>query len=285
MDVELFQARLKDMNDSVELINTIEESISTNSAPHRQLAKGIDISYQKLRGIYKANELKLLVDYYTFCEQLMKEFIYSVLEFHATDINIHRKKFLNDKLKPATFSPRVMYKEIEGNLNKYLDISEKNKKIKLLSFGIGKEILKKHDELVLARHTYAHKGEEPSFSILEYVKSNILLLSFLLNDFQNINICFDIRLEFQEKILQLSKDKEKLQRLDDKAMNWKERFNNVRKSASDTHRLLGQLERNSDIYNSLEEQLKEFQKIDLRRNLVSNKSIIKRIDLKLSKND
>lgn len=275
MDVEFFKDRIKEIENSVKLVNTIEDSISNSSEPHRHLATRIGISYMELRNIYEAHELKLLVDYYTFCEQLMKQFIYSILDFYISDLNIHRKKLLNNTLKPETFSPRVKYKEIEENLNKYLHVS--TGKIKLLSFCIESDTRNMHDELVSARHTYAHKGEKPSFSILSYVDSNIVFLKFLLNDFQNIKSHLSIRLELQENILQLSEEKKKLEKLDDRMQNWKQKFIDLRKKASDAYKLVNQLEKKSDTYFLLETQLLEFTKIDLRRNLASNKGIIQKI--------
>ncbi|MGT2800947.1 hypothetical protein [Streptococcus marmotae] len=275
MDVEFFAERLENLEKSIELVDIMEDSISNDSVPHRELANKIGIRYGELRNIYKAQELKLLIDYYTFCEQLMKQFIYSVLDFHATDTNSHRKKYLNDNLNPRTFSPRVKYKEIEDNLNKYLDTS--TRKIKLLSFCIESDIIHKHNELISARHTYAHKGEEPNFSILNYVKSNIVLLKLLLNDFQNIEVHLSTRLELQESVSQLFKEQKKLQKLDVRSKNWKERFGNLREIASNAYRLFAQLEINSDGYLLLKSQLREFQEIDLRCNLASNKRIIQRI--------
>lgn len=275
MDVEFFEERLKTLEKSIELVDIMEDSISNSSVPHRELAYSIGIRYNDLRNIYKAQELKLLIDYYTFCEQLMKQFIYSVLDFHTTDTNLHRKKYLNDNLNPRTFSPRVKYKEIEENLNKYLDTS--TRKIKLLSFCIESDIIHKHNELISARHTYAHKGEEPNFSILSYVKSNIVLLKLLLNDFQNIEVNLTIRLELQETISQIRKEQKNLQNLNARSKNWKERFSKLREIASDTYRLLGQLEINSDIYFLLESHLKEFQKIDLRRSVTHNQDVIRDI--------
>lgn len=275
MDVEFFEERLKTLEKSIELVDIMEDSISNSSVPHRELAYSIGIRYNDLRNIYKAQELKLLIDYYTFCEQLMKQFIYSVLDFHTTDTNLHRKKYLNDNLNPRTFSPRVKYKEIEENLNKYLDTS--TRKIKLLSFCIESDIIHKHNELISARHTYAHKGEEPNFSILSYVKSNIVLLKLLLNDFQNIEVNLTIRLELQETISQIRKEQKNLQNLNARSKNWKERFSKLREIASDTYRLLGQLEINSDTYFLLESHLKEFQKIDLRRSVTHNQDVIRDI--------
>ena len=275
MDVEFFEERLKNLEKSIELVDIMEDSISNSSVPHRELADRIGIHYNELRNIYKAQELKLLIDYYTFCDQLMKQFIYSVLDFHTTDTNLHRKKYLNDNLNPRTFSPRVKFKEIEENLNKYLDTS--TRKIKLLLFCIESDIIHKHDELISARHTYAHKGEEPNFSILSYVKSNIVLLKLLLNDFQNIEVHLPIRVELQETISQLREEQKKLQKVNARNKNWKERFSKLREMASDTYRLLGQLEINSDTYLLLESQLKEFRKIDLRRSVTHNKDIIRDI--------
>ncbi|MGT2959225.1 hypothetical protein A9Q68_09575 [Streptococcus bovimastitidis] len=280
MDIEFFNERFSKIEESVKLIDIMEDSISNGSGPHRELAIKIGIPYRDLRSIYKAQELKLLVDYYTFCEQLMKHFIYSVLDVHAIDRNIHRKKYLNDNLNPSTFSPRVKYKEIEDNLNKYLYTSPR--KIKLLSFCIESDIRHKHDELILARHTYAHKGEEPTFSILGYVKSNLALLKYFLNDFQNIEVDLSNRLELQEAIIQILEEQKKLQKLDLRNKNWKERFDNLRKVASDTQMLLSKLEINSETYFYLESQLREFQKIDLRRSLSKNKEIISIISLESS---
>ena len=282
MNIDFFIERLEDIEKSVKIINTIEGSISSSSVPHRQLATAIGIRYQELRNVYEAHELKLLVDYYTYCEQLMKQFIYSVLDFDTIDSNVHRKKLLNSTLKPETFSPRVKYKEIEENLNKYLYVSAG--KIKLLSFCIESDTKNKHDELVLARHTYAHKGEKPSFSILSYVQSNIVFLKFLLNDFQNINTHFSIRLDIQEITLQLSEEKKKLESMDDKSRNWKQRFYDLREKASNAFVLLSQLEKKSDTYLLLESQLSKFEKIDLRRTLSSNKNIVKEIDFKFLAN-
>ncbi|SUO90549.1 hypothetical protein [Streptococcus uberis] len=275
MDVEFFNERLENIEKSVKLVDMMEESISNSSDPHRELANKIGIHYQDLRNIYKSQELKLLIDYYTFCEQLLKQFIYSALDFHTTDINLHRKKYLNDNLNPRSFSPRVKYREIEDNLNKYLETS--TIKIKLLSCCIESDLRHKHDELISARHTYAHRGEEPNFSILSYVKSNLVLLRFLLNEFQNIAVHFSNRLEFQEKISQLVNEQKKLQKLDKRSKNWKERFNQLRKNASDASRLLSQLEINSDLYRLLEFRLLEFKKIDLRRDLLHNKDVINMI--------
>ena len=59
--------------------------------------------------------------------------------------------------------------------------------------------------------------------------------------------------------------------------NWKQKFIDLRKKASDAYKLVNQLEKKSDTYFLLETQLLEFTKIDLRRNLASNKGIIQKI--------
>ena len=109
------------------------------------------------------------------------------------------------------------------------------------------------------------------------MKSNIVLLKLLLNDFQNIEVHLPIRVELQETISQLREEQKKLQKVNARNKNWKERFSKLREMASDTYRLLGQLEINSDTYLLLESQLKEFRKIDLRRSVTHNKDIIRDI--------
>lgn len=274
MDVELFKDKLQELKESIKLVDIIKASTSNNSDPHRKLADEIGIKFLNLQSIYKAQELKLLIDYYTFCEQLMKQFIYSVLA-HTTDTNLHRKKYLNNNLNPRTFSPRVKYKEIEENLDKYLD---SEKKIKLLSFCIEYDI-KDHDELISARHDYAHSGKKPPFSILDYMRSSIVFLEFLLNDFQNIEAHLSTRLKLQETVLELREEHKNLKKLNVQNKEWKKRCGNLKEKASDAYRLLAQLEIDSEVYISLKLWLQKFQKIDLRRSSINNQNFIKTISL------
>ena len=91
-------------------------------------------------------------------------------------------------------------------------------------------------------------------------------------------------MDIQEITLQLSEEKKKLESMDDKSRNWKQRFYDLREKASNAFVLLSQLEKKSDTYLLLESQLSKFEKIDLRRTLSSNKNIIKEIDFKFLAN-
>lgn len=66
-------------------------------------------------------------------------------------------------------------------------------------YSLDSEIKNRHDALIRARHTYAHKGNKPNFDILQYIQGNVMFLEFLLKEIKLLKFHLFDRIGLQER--------------------------------------------------------------------------------------
>lgn len=257
-----FKERLLNLNETLKRVKKIDGSLADEPEKHRHFATEIEISYADLRNIYESSELNLMIEYYTFSEQLVKELVFSILTVESSKENKHLEKFLKNSFRRNRYSPKSEFKDIKDILDKYIQTN--NEKIRFLLFNTDSDFTKIHDSLIRARHSYAHNSKKPGFSISEYVERSIPSLDFLLNEFINIESNLESRLSLQKLIIETYNKKKQLDRLDIRASNYKNSLKDFKNKLKSIVNYQGQLESTSSIYTEIFEQSEKYRTLDLR---------------------
>lgn len=269
-DYTEFEDRLINIKIKIEKAEILNESLSNNRSKYRAFANEINIDYSVLETAFKFYDSSLLIDIYTFCEQLLKKFIYNVLEAENDELNNkHVYKFINAKLPKEKFAPDVKIEKINEHLKNYIYMEgyEINK-ISLISIPSYADQFKSYDRLIRHRHEYAHTGNNSGFD-LEVIKDGFEVAEFILNEVINITNYFSDRIKLQKIIDDIKNMKKKIEK---KPENYKTKksINEIakrirEKSIRGTY-ILENMIIFSKVINELKESLEELSKIDLRRN-------------------
>lgn len=169
-------------------VREINDSIAEHRAEYRKFSNLIGINDKALLKCCKCFEWSLLINCYTFAEQLSKNLFYTLIGKDA-HCNQYVNNFINNKVPNGKFSPNV---QIDGLEKLVKELDDKFKFIlpkKIKEFTI-------YDEMVKARHTYAHRGtymfDSSNFSdvinVLYYIKFELMVVEKYSNkrlDFQN----------------------------------------------------------------------------------------------------
>ncbi len=169
--------RMDEINLVFDQVTEIKNSLSDNRRKYRDFSQDIMISQDSILNCCERFERVLLINCYTFSEQFVKNFFYDLINKGG-----HANRFLNcfidNKLPVEKFSPNVNFKNIESNIKKDL--------YKDFKFILNKNVseIKVYDEMVRARHTYAHYGNynfdfgnfAPSIKVMKYIVSELLML-------------------------------------------------------------------------------------------------------------
>ena len=115
-----FKERLLNLNETLKRVKKIDGSLADEPEKHRHFATEIEISYADLRNIYESSELNLMIEYYTFSEQLVKELVFSILTVESSKENKHLEKFLKNSFRRNRYSPKSEFKDIKDILDKYI---------------------------------------------------------------------------------------------------------------------------------------------------------------------
>ena len=145
------EMRLNDLKDNYQMVIELRVSLSEKRNKYRKFANIIKLDPNSLLTSCDIFERSLLLNCYTCSEQLVKNFIYEVIE-KDRHRNIYLNLFINNKVNENTFSPRIKLNEIEQIISKSL--------IEGFKFPISKNNIKikKYNEMIKARHKYAHSG-------------------------------------------------------------------------------------------------------------------------------
>lgn len=144
--------RIEELRQELEYVKEMKDSFSSDRKKYREFSENVGVRYNALESSVDSLEKSLLIDIYTFSEQLFKNFYYHLIE-KDTCKNEYINCYFNKRLNAEKFSPNVNTKEIEKSIGEELIdgfkflVSEENEK------------KRKYNDLVKARHTYAHKGE------------------------------------------------------------------------------------------------------------------------------
>lgn len=169
--------RLDVINKSYLSIMEIKDSLSDFRGKYRDFASQISISNDSLFKCCDVFERVLLIDCYTFSEQLVKNFFYSILQKDNHQNNFVNS-FINRKIPIDKFSPNVKFINIENSIK-----SDLWKDFKFILHDKIDEV-KVYNDLVQARHTYAHSGFynfnfhnfESVIKVLNYICFELLML-------------------------------------------------------------------------------------------------------------
>ena len=99
IDYNEFKNRLLRLKETLERVQKIDGSLADDPEKHRNFAKEIEIDYTDLKTIYESSELNLMIEYYTFSEQLVKELVFSILTVESSNDNKHIEKFLKNSFR------------------------------------------------------------------------------------------------------------------------------------------------------------------------------------------
>lgn len=282
IDYNEFKNRLLRLKETLERVQKIDGSLADDPEKHRNFAKEIEIDYTDLKTIYESSELNLMIEYYTFSEQLVKELVFSILTVESSNDNKHLEKFLKNSFRRNKYSPRSQFEDIKKDvLDKYIQTNDK--KLIFLLFNTDGDFTKIHDSLIKARHKYAHNSIRPDFSISEYVERSLPSLDFLLNEFINIESNLESRLSLQQLILDSDTMKSQLDKLNIRSPYYKNKLKDFKNNLKSIMNYQSQLECTSSVYNEIFEQSKKYQTLDLRLSKNTLKSRLEEIKFVLRK--
>lgn len=220
--------RLEDIKDLYQKISEINTSLAEKRAKYRKVADILKIDYYSLERCFKEFEHSLLINCYTFAEQLIKNYFYLLLE-KGNHKNIYLNKFLESKINNNKFSPNVKFERIKKLFSDDLDLKFE------LMFELDQELIGKYNELVSCRHSYAHNGNyrfnfdnfEDVINILEYFREDLFikinnfdeheqirkLFNEVIKDIENLKNKNSVRQYLSVKIKSLRKKINKLNKL------------------------------------------------------------------------
>lgn len=198
--------RLECLEQNFSMVTEIKNSLSENRAEYRSLANNIGISQESLMVCCDNFERSLLIECYTFSEQLVKNSFYRMIEFDNNN-NEYVKSFIKNKVSKARFSPNVKFEEIEKMIKNQLFTDFK------FLYPKNNSEIGLYNEMVKSRHVYAHKGiYEFQFNDF-YVILNVLKYLYFELSFLNSSTSVKRR-EFQNKYFNLKENVKKVSDID-----------------------------------------------------------------------
>lgn len=173
------EERLTDIKLHYNQFKELRDSFSEKRSEYRKLASSLNLNFSSLERSYQDFEKSLLINCYTFMEQLIKNYIYHLLE-KGSNKNNYVNNFIDNKINSEKFSPNVKIESIKKILSEELGVN-----INFL-IKIEKYKIEKYNELVKSRNRYAHSGNydfnfynfEDVIDVIEYLRFEI---------FSNIN--------------------------------------------------------------------------------------------------
>lgn len=247
-------------------IKELNNSLAYKRSKYRKFSKIIKIDYYILERSIKNLQCSLLIECYTFMEQLIKNFYY-----HFLEKNRHSNKYLNifldKKLPEDKFSPNIRYHNIQKILKDDLGIDS------LFFIKLNKNLIDKYDDLVKTRHRYAHNGNydyefenyEDIIKILEFLRFNIHMYTHNKKKYEEIKII----------IAKIKDDVKKIQSCENPSKKYfSEKIKELRKSIKKFNNLIIKTGMNKIfIFKELIEKIDMINNVDLR-----NKNIVEIIN-------
>lgn len=196
--------RLGKIKKEIEYAEQMQASLSEFRSEHREFAMRIDLDFKVLQTAYDFYKPSLLISSYTFSEQLVKYFIYSILDMHDEDVieNQHLAKFVEKKIPKKRFVPNIKVKDISSLFNEFIQFDE-GKIIKLLKIKEFEDNYKSYDLMIENRHLFAHSGENQGYD-LNTIKESFLILELLMDEIYNINNKFEARLSLENELFKIN---------------------------------------------------------------------------------
>lgn len=187
---------INELLEETENVRSIRDSLAEHRDKYREFSTGVEIEFRSLEKCCKSFEKNLLIDIYTFSEQLFKNFYYEMIEKDRHE-NMCVNNYMNCKLDPEKFSPNVKYKLIQSSISKELITDFKF----LLSDQV--EEIRKYNNLIATRHHYAHKGAY-GYEFDDF-KDVILVEKYLVLELEMIVRNKDERQNFYDDFMELKR--------------------------------------------------------------------------------
>lgn len=151
-------------------VSQIKKSLSEHREKYRNLSLETEIEQDSLMNCCDFFERSLLINCYTFSEQIVKNFIYAILE-KGSHSNSFLNRFIDNKIPEDRFSPNASYEAIQKLVGLELHKGYK------FSLSKNRNCFRVYDEMIKSRHKYAHKGSyEFDFKNFELVIQTLELL-------------------------------------------------------------------------------------------------------------
>lgn len=166
--------RYQNIEEKYSQVLEIFNSFADKSGKYRRFSEIIKLNINSLKSCFEEFQRGLLIDCYTFSEQIIKNLIYELLE-KDSHTNIYLNGFIDSKIPEKSFSPNVSHSKLEHSIN-----STFNQAI-TFKFIYSKNNLEArvYDEMVAARHRYAHTGKyEFDFSNFQHVLKFLEYLNY-----------------------------------------------------------------------------------------------------------
>lgn len=193
---------LEEIRINYQSIKEIKNKLADHRDKFRGFCNEIDLEKDILFDCIDMYERTLLINCYTYSEQLAKSLIYHLLN-KGNNSNIYIERFIDRKINPKRYSPNVLFENLQATVN------DVYKEFKFILNDISQ--IKFYDELIKNRHIYAHKGSyifdfnkfEEVIDMLEYITFEFKLIEN--NDFDRSTfkscLC-----DFNFKIKKISKN-------------------------------------------------------------------------------
>ncbi len=187
--MEIFEfdcdVRFEALLDIYSQVKKIKNSRAEDIAQYRILAENTELDLPTILNCCDNYERSLLIECYTFAEQLFKNFYYELLDFERNN-NKYLRLFIQRKIPRDKFSPDVFFANIEGSIRSHIlhgfkfILKDQNHEIKV------------YDEMIKSRHRYAHSGVydfdfnnfEDVVKVLDYIRFELELIT---NKWNNAN--------------------------------------------------------------------------------------------------
>ena len=194
---------LEKIKKEIEYAEMIQASLSEFRSEHREFAMSIDLDFKVLQTAYDFYKPSLLISSYTFSEQLVKYFIYSILNMQDEDFieNQHLAKFVEKKIPKKRFVPNIKVKDISNLFSEFIQFNE-GQIIKLLKIKEFEDNYKSYDLMIENRHLFAHSGENQGYD-LNTIKESFPVLELLMDEIYNINNKFEARVSLENELIQI----------------------------------------------------------------------------------
>lgn len=242
----------------------MKNSIADYSSEYRSFSKNIFLDYSILDECINTFTNHILIQCYTFSEQLLKNTIYHLL--HEENRNQYITKFIDNKIPQLKFSPNPRLEEFQKELDKYYDIKYK--------FIFSIKTNSAYNTMIEYRHQYAHACNiqygidyDSVVKTLELLVYEMKFLFTTKKKFENnITIAGNIRKEYQENFEEMKKSVDYLcvekDSLHNKAL--KEKLKKLKENLKNINKLYKKIP--NVIHESLIEKLIHAEKsIDLRK--------------------
>jgi len=285
-DVGDFYTEIEEIKINIKRLFEVEGSLSEKRQEHRKFAKEINIDFNAVEGAYKLYRPSSIINIYTFVENLVKTYVYSIL---GNGHNDAITQFIKNKLPTERFVPGTKIDEIKKIIKEFTP-NAKDLKLFVKIFEYN-DAMQTFNSCINNRHEYAHRGNFTASYTEQDYKEIINVLYYLVDELYFCLSNITVRIEFQNKILKIKDNLESLnlESLNEIEVSNRKEFNGISKKiksdANSCIKLLKSLGSStvafkSDIYKKIEGDLKILISLDLRKKTCYNKNyIIKKLKI------